>query len=1563
MRPRAGASSLPKRCSTPALLLFLVLLSRLEGARAVKLEDGQRHKRCTTNCGAKGFEQSAIRHLGPDECAECRSPTSRSPCHAPFAEVIFPQGEEHDTPERGSLAEAATSAVDAKQCCRVHRCSSEEQQIEEAAPEHRTEISTALGENDNTEANHAAEDVERVGERDAPARRSEGRAGEEERVDSFFHFLYKIFYLPYIDPVAQFFYFIFSSTLRLLLGILNIPVETAELIVLLVFAIVGAFAGLFQDYVLLNTYFYVLVVSYLLVTRFLGRLLGLEVLSVDRLRRRFEAWPPPNLELEDLAAEDFASLILPPSAIRWDYEEKLASFIQHEMARRAQQREEKQLEAAAREEKQTEAGVAEMPTTTPTSSPQKTNVKVSSESSIEGVSPEKGPDEGGGDEINKTEQKPPGPAGDGPVQVVDGSQVDGTEVTSTERTASGVLTTAGEKDQNSSRKRRMQALSVNLEGARVNLNRTANLAATRIRKEYEKSVLPRQLHPAVLIPYSYVGSSGRGSEEGRGAGGGCGDHDGTNAGAGGEEVLAEVEGLFSSSRTTRVISTSSESRRRTISNTSSVVSSASPAATRRRRKPAQVVMNPEVVETTSLDVEVEEHMQSPLQAPAIPPDSSDNLPPLSGLQSAHSGADDHSDDENDSESRDDDDVLEQSTVSRVEDFSPSVSPMKYNMPKSLSAMDLRYKDYAHRFETVARLSSDGERESVLEDTTRRAPTTSPKSALRVSSSGDLLISEDERERATRWTSSSSRHFHQNSGGGLKHQLEGAPTSSRSKTGGLSSTKRTVSPRTGSPFSTLGTTPVLAFVNPRSGGQDGYETLRKLKSILHPIQVVNLKEKNALYEPVHLLEWFCTTFGSRLRVLVAGGDGTVDWVLSMIDSIVDRDDPSVSPTVVNAKGEILEPEAAGDRPLSPAVAAGSTSKSEGLKTRETIVPPPVGILPLGTGNDLARVFGWSRTSNIRGFLSEFATARAVFLDRWVVSSYVKRPIEQTQADPAEHSRGDALILDEDGTTSIKGLSRKTSKSKSTKSAADRDLVGVGVDRAKSAADRDLVGVSVDPDDALADLQVVDETTAWVAKLGGLVFSILVKAQTLAQTIQETFFRKRENNVSVEEESNEQHQGQGTSKSDTSFQYQLVRRKTASNYVGIGVDGTVITNFHDFREELPGLFILQKVNKFYYALMGLMETILRSCSDLPNRVKIRCDGREYALQDGIEGIIMSNITSYAGGARLWQGPAYTAPLLLSQEDAANGNGSAGGGEEDSSVGVDDALEQRNSSQHGEAVFPFPVDGPYHGNTSSTGMSSRTTAARGAAAPRRRASHGDVNAGAAVSAAPSLVVSSSSRNNENQNIFSEGTSSLRRRRSREPHHRDQTSSTIASSAAVAGTTQNGIVSAAQEQVKSTEDYPTSSLDAETSSHDNLLDVVMLRGADHLALIMIGMDRAIRLCQAREIEIEINSTKPIPIQLDGEPWSQPGISKVKVELKHPRSQAVMLKRIEHGLGERAFVKTLSNGTERGIILPWQRDALLKEMAAIMHHEERQPANNNYYQRTTAYKAYRQLMQYYGSS
>uniref|UniRef100_M4BQ15 Diacylglycerol kinase n=1 Tax=Hyaloperonospora arabidopsidis (strain Emoy2) TaxID=559515 RepID=M4BQ15_HYAAE len=131
-----------------------------------------------------------------------------------------------------------------------------------------------------------------------------------------------------------------------------------------------------------------------------------------------------------------------------------------------------------------------------------------------------------------------------------------------------------------------------------------------------------------------------------------------------------------------------------------------------------------------------------------------------------------------------------------------------------------------------------------------------------------------------------------------------------------------------------TTPLLVFVNSRSGGKLGLHVLRQARKWLNPVQVYDLSHQS----PIEPLRRFVGL--PRLRVLVCGGDGTVGWVLSALDEI------------------------------------GSARQ------------PPIAIVPLGTGNDLARVLGWgagfSAPTDMSDILSEVREAHISLLDRWKVS---------------------------------------------------------------------------------------------------------------------------------------------------------------------------------------------------------------------------------------------------------------------------------------------------------------------------------------------------------------------------------------------------------------------------------------------------------------------------------------------------------------------------------------------------------------------------------------------------
>ena len=127
------------------------------------------------------------------------------------------------------------------------------------------------------------------------------------------------------------------------------------------------------------------------------------------------------------------------------------------------------------------------------------------------------------------------------------------------------------------------------------------------------------------------------------------------------------------------------------------------------------------------------------------------------------------------------------------------------------------------------------------------------------------------------------------------------------------------------------TPLLVYVNSRSGLQQGHFLLSQLRRLLNPIQVFDLSEGN----PEKILESFCNAL-PKLRVLVCGGDGTVSWIISAIEKV--------------------NPERW----------------------------PPIAILPLGTGNDLARFHGWGAGYNNESLiqiLEQVSDAFVSMLDRW------------------------------------------------------------------------------------------------------------------------------------------------------------------------------------------------------------------------------------------------------------------------------------------------------------------------------------------------------------------------------------------------------------------------------------------------------------------------------------------------------------------------------------------------------------------------------------------------------
>ncbi|VFQ82565.1 unnamed protein product [Cuscuta campestris] len=153
-------------------------------------------------------------------------------------------------------------------------------------------------------------------------------------------------------------------------------------------------------------------------------------------------------------------------------------------------------------------------------------------------------------------------------------------------------------------------------------------------------------------------------------------------------------------------------------------------------------------------------------------------------------------------------------------------------------------------------------------------------------------------------------------------------------------------------------PVIVFINSRSGGQLGDELLLTYRRLLNKHQVYDLGESapdKVLHQLYSNLEKhkrngdkMCFEIEKRLRIIVAGGDGTAGWLLGAVSDL------------------------------------------------KLACPPPIATVPLGTGNNLSFSFGWGKKnpgtdcSSVKDFLAQVRNAKEMKVDSWHIFMRMRAP---------------------------------------------------------------------------------------------------------------------------------------------------------------------------------------------------------------------------------------------------------------------------------------------------------------------------------------------------------------------------------------------------------------------------------------------------------------------------------------------------------------------------------------------------------------------------------------------
>uniref|UniRef100_A0AAY4BJ38 Diacylglycerol kinase n=1 Tax=Denticeps clupeoides TaxID=299321 RepID=A0AAY4BJ38_9TELE len=482
-------------------------------------------------------------------------------------------------------------------------------------------------------------------------------------------------------------------------------------------------------------------------------------------------------------------------------------------------------------------------------------------------------------------------------------------------------------------------------------------------------------------------------------------------------------------------------------------------------------------------------------------------------------------------------------------------------------------------------------------------------------------------------------------------------------------------------------PLLVFVNSKSGDNQGVKFLRRFKQLLNPAQVFDLINGGP-HLGLRLFQKF-----DNFRILVCGGDGSVGWVLSEIDKL-------------------------------------SLHKQCQL-----------GVLPLGTGNDLARVLGWGPScdddTQLPQILEKLERASTKMLDRYTfqistyedsVAAHLTKILNSDQHSVVISS---AKILCE----TVKDFVAKVGKSyeKSTESTDEAEnmalkcaVLNEKLDSLLQTLNTEVQAIgplSLTPppivEEELEEEEPEEEEDLSDASLTELkekmeenmtekgsphkLFQpreqLMLRANSLKKAIRQIIEQAEKSEMlqsfscfysgQSDEDTKESPcspterrvsrstqacgsfsitpfttskenlpvlntriicPGMSITVATPHFRYMLasffcsmtflthregyLEKCVMNNYFGIGLDAKISLEFNNKREEHPEKCRSRTKNMMWYGVLGTKELLQRTYKNLEQKVQLECDG-QYIPLPSLQGIAVLNIPSYAGGTNFWGG----------------------------------------------------------------------------------------------------------------------------------------------------------------------------------------------------------------------------------------------------------------------------------------------------------------------------------------